>query len=355
MIEFQPASLSVPPHFDEWRPAIELVAEATLWAAHFATLLTASGGGTSSKGDASPVTAADLALQAFLVEGLRERGGDLEVVGEESTSVFAGAGGEQLRERVHQLATVARPGRGASWVDSAIDAGGADGTSSHHWIIDPIDGTRGYLRNQQYCVCLALVRDGEPVLGLAGCPRLGPRGWLMVAARGAGTHLWDLGNLAAGPRQARGGTTPRTSLIACESSDASDRARARLRRIGELLGVSLSARPMESQCKFVLVAAGEADLAIRLPSKDPAKNRDMVWDYAGAVVFAEEAGAAMSDCDGRRLRFGRGRAIDGNRGILCSASWLHDDAVAACRAADREFEIPLGSLDAGDRSGSVAG
>ena len=335
------SSLVMPPALVEFAGAVASVAEATNWAIRFGELLKGKDRGSSSKADASPVTAADMALQAFLVRALAERYGAILVVGEESTAVFTGPHGSELRSHVHEFARLATPGESDSDIDEAIESGSADGTSNQHWIIDPIDGTRGYMRGQQYCVCLALVRDGIPVLGLAGCPRLGPRGWLMGAVRGGGTWLWDLGDFSVPPVAMLATGHNRSTLIACESSGASDRAKSRLRRIGELLGAPLSARPMESQCKFVLVAAGEADLAVRLASRERERNRDMVWDYAGAVVFAEEAGAIMTDCDGVPLRFGRGRQIEGNRGILCAAPWLHARAVEACRAADREFEVDV--------------
>lgn len=332
-----------PPALAEFRAALELVADATLWAARFADLLAGTEGGTSAKADASPVTAADLALQAVLAEGLDAAFGRIPVVGEESTAVFAGEAGSALRTRVASLASMARPGLTGARLDAAIDRGCADGLSSDQWVIDPIDGTRGYLRGQQYCVCLALLRDGQPLLGVAGCPRLGERGWLVAALRGHGVYRWRLDRLDAAPERPSVSEPNRGTLVACESPGATERARVRLRRMGERLGGPLIVRPMESQCKFVLVATGESDLAIRLASFDPARNRDMVWDYAGAVVFAEEAGARMTDCDGAPLRFARGRVIDGNRGILCAAAWLHDAAIDACRAVDLEFDVPTGA------------
>lgn len=330
---------------------MEVVADATRWSIRFAEELLRDGAAANSKPDATPVTAADLALQAMLVRGLEERFGATPVVGEESTDVFRGDGGDELRRRVHRLVGMARPDLSASTIDDAIDAGCADGTSREQWIIDPIDGTRGYLRGLQYCVCLALVRDGRPVFGAAGCPRLGDAGWTVGSVLGAGTWCWPGTDVAATPHRLDASRRCRDvggrALVACESPEASVRARSRLRRLGEQLGASLIARPMESQCKFVLVASGDADLAIRFASKDASRNRDMVWDYAGAVVFAQEAGASMTDCDGEELRFGRGRAIDRNRGILCASNWLHADAVAACRVVDAEFDVlPQGTSGA---------
>lgn len=64
------------------------------------------------------------------------------------------------------------------------------------WCLDPIDGTKGFLRGEQYAVCLALVVDSKVQLGVMGCPNLpqdiskpdGPKGCLFVAVRGQGAH-----------------------------------------------------------------------------------------------------------------------------------------------------------------------
>ena len=80
------------------------------------------------------------------------------------------------------------------WLD-AIDKG--DGTTTAKgkvWALDPIDGTKGFLRQGQYAVCLALLLDGEPVLGVMGCPNLpvdfskpdSETGVLFVAVKGEG-------------------------------------------------------------------------------------------------------------------------------------------------------------------------
>ena len=64
------------------------------------------------------------------------------------------------------------------------------------WTLDPIDGTKGFLRGEQYAVCLALIVDARVQLGVIGCPNLlvdaskpdGPRGCLFVATRGQGAE-----------------------------------------------------------------------------------------------------------------------------------------------------------------------
>lgn len=68
------------------------------------------------------------------------------------------------------------------------------------WTLDPIDGTKGFLRGGQYAVCLALIVDGKVVLGVIGCPNLpvesdypdGPKGCIFVAVKGQGAEqVWQ--------------------------------------------------------------------------------------------------------------------------------------------------------------------
>lgn len=77
----------------------------------------------------------------------------------------------------------------------AIDRGNyAGGAKGRHWALDPIDGTKGFLRGGQYAVCLALIVDGIVQVGVIGCPNLplnhqqpeGERGALFIAVRGQG-------------------------------------------------------------------------------------------------------------------------------------------------------------------------
>lgn len=78
---------------------------------------------------------------------------------------------------------------------AAIDRGNSEGgPKGRHWALDPIDGTKGFLRGGQYAVCLGLIEDGEVVLGVMGCPNLavdpkqpeGDKGALFVAVKGQG-------------------------------------------------------------------------------------------------------------------------------------------------------------------------
>jgi len=61
------------------------------------------------------------------------------------------------------------------------------------WTIDPIDGTKGFLRGEQYAVCLSFLIDGNPIVGVIGCPNLPHRnnsakGYIFVAVKDQGSE-----------------------------------------------------------------------------------------------------------------------------------------------------------------------
>lgn len=81
--------------------------------------------------------------------------------------------------------------------DLGASPGGATG---RHWVLDPIDGTRGFVGMRQYAVCLGLLQDGDVALGVLGCPNL-PRGAVGDDDGGAGAADdagWGGGSEAAG-------------------------------------------------------------------------------------------------------------------------------------------------------------
>ena len=102
-----------------------------------------------------------------------------------------------LRESV-QRAVAAELGAdpGLAPVLSWVDRGRAHADGGRYWTLDPIDGTKGFLRGEQYAVALALIEGGEVVVGLLGCPNLpdaaGGRGLLFTAVRGEGARRYPL-------------------------------------------------------------------------------------------------------------------------------------------------------------------
>lgn len=154
-----------------------------------------------------------------------------------------------------------------SFYDSVLTAldlgsyqGGAQGRS---WTIDPIDGTLGFLRKEQYAVCLALIVDGQVELGVLACPNLGTtsvedphKGALFLAVKGQGGWTRSLED-GAGYSKAILAPEPKP-LRFLESVESGHSAHDVQARIGELLGVQdgTSIR-MDSQAKYGALGRGE--------------------------------------------------------------------------------------------------
>jgi 3'(2'), 5'-bisphosphate nucleotidase len=287
------------------------------------------------KGDKSPVTVADFAAQAIVCAHLeRERPGD-PVVGEEDSAALREAGRDELRARVVEHVAAAPVGRGADerQVLAWIDRGGSEARGPRYWALDPIDGTRGFLRGQQYAVALALVERGEVALGVLGCPALacdGGRGALFTAARGARTRefpLWAEG--AAGREVSVASITRAAEARFCESVESEHSDQEESAEIARRLGIRLEPYRIDSQCKYAAVARNDASIYLRMPTRED--YREKIWDHAAGKLVVECAGGVVTDVDGRPLDFARGRCLEANRGIVATSGRIHAEVLAAVR------------------------
>ena len=99
--------------------------------------------------------------------------------------------------------------------------------------------------------------------------------------------------------------------------------------ISSSLGIQREPVRLDSQAKYAVVARGEGDLYLRLPTR--ADYREKIWDHAGGVLVVEEAGGRVSDIDGKPLDFTQGRELSANRGVVVTNGKLHDDVLKAIR------------------------
>jgi 3'(2'), 5'-bisphosphate nucleotidase len=236
---------------------------------------------------------------------------------------------------VRAYAPAADPEAVCAW----IDHGGADG-GERFWTLDPIDGTKGFLRGDQYVVALALVIAGQVQIGVLGCPNLvdtrrpgaGGRGVLVFAARGQGawsTSLEALGDYARLGVSAQ--TDPRQARL-LRSFESGHTNISQIDIFAQQLGIQAEPVRMDSQAKYALLAAGQGEIYLRLLSPSKPDYREKIWDQAAGALILEEAGGRITDLHGRPLDFSTGRTLANNRGILGSNGPLHDPALQALEA-----------------------
>src|SRR5437868_404236 len=108
------------------------------------------------KKDRSPVTVADFASQALICRALEERFPNDPIIGEEDASELAASGNEQFLVRVREELRKAGVSAADKEICHWINRGNTIEHSSRFWTLDPIDGTKGFLRGEQYAVSLAL-------------------------------------------------------------------------------------------------------------------------------------------------------------------------------------------------------
>lgn len=293
-----------------------------------------------TKDDKSPVTVADFAAQAIVARRLAQRFPDAVLVGEESSGGLKDAASQATLQQITRFVQSVEPAATAENVCEWIDRGSNEAPATY-WTLDPVDGTKGFLRKDQYAVALALVKNGRVVLGALGCPELeegvrpakGGAGSILLAMRGEGAWVQSLAE-------------PHGKWTRLKASTSGDPAGARLLRsvekshtdadsisdLAEKLGVTADPVPMDSQAKYAVLAAGGGDVILRLLSPSRPDYREMIWDQAAGSIVVEEAGGRVSDLDGKPLDFSHGRTLATNRGVLVTNGPLHEAFLAGLKA-----------------------
>lgn len=284
---------------------------------------------TQQKADRSPVTIADYAAQAVAARRIAEVFPDDVVVAEENAAALRESGGQSLTGSVTGLVRTVFPEIGDAEVMEAVDRGCGEPTD-RFWVLDPLDGTKGFLRGGQYVVALALIDHGEVVAGALGCPRLSPDlgpkrggGVALLAVRGQGA--WAYARAGNDGRRLAVSTAmdPMRARILC-SHDPEHSDLEKLERLAEALGTSARPKGVDSQAKFAVLAGGRADLIIRIPSPLRPGRKERIWDFAAGCLLLEEAGGKVTDLRGAALNFGQGRELVSAYGIVASNGVLHD-------------------------------
>ena len=247
-----------------------------------------------TKPDASVVTVADFACQAAVTHLLGSSFPDIVMVAEEDADTLRDdpAAAAAVADAVNACLAAADADAAALTVDevlAAIDRGGReDGIGAKHWVLDPIDGTKGFVNSRQYAIALALVDEtGGVVHGVLGCPNLPAEsvrgrpcagdaaevespGVLVAASRGAGCFVASLGAadvvgaaVAVPPPPPRA----RSELTYMESyGDSIVAAHGVTRAVAVAAGIDNAPIPLDSQAKYAAIARGDADVYVTAPA-----------------------------------------------------------------------------------------
>ncbi|XP_010539644.1 PREDICTED: PAP-specific phosphatase HAL2-like [Tarenaya hassleriana] len=345
-------------------------------------LLPSENGGVhvESKDDDSPVTVADWSVQAVVSWVLSEvfGVGNVSIVAEEDTKALSEVDSSGLLASVlntvnESLAEAPKYGLpkpdkplGPSEILEAIGrCNSTGGPGGRHWVLDPVDGTLGFVRGDQYAVALALIEDGKVVLGVLGCPNYptkkecltngcrqimskmpgsvsdgSQKGCVMYAKRGSG-QAW-MQPLLGGGQELRFPNSGRllkvssvddpTLATVCEPVERANTNHLFTAGLTDSMGVKKQPLRVYSMVKYAAIACGDAEIFMKFAHLG---YKEKIWDHAAGVVIVEEAGGVVTDAGGRPIDFSRGVYLEGlDRGIVaCSGRALHDKIIGAVYAS----------------------
>ena len=197
-----------------------------------------------------------------------------------------------LKERLGAIAPK------AGWLSEETTDDPARLSASMLWLVDPIDGTRDYVRGRTgWCVSVALIADGVPLFEVMAAPATGQ---LWVAKVGEGVRCNDK-RLTASQRNAFVG-----ARVPADDLPKMDR------------DLTLVIKPNSIAMRMTMVACDRADLVATLRWGNE-------WDIAAAHLIAQEAGAKISDARGGMIRYNKSDPRD--FGLICCAAGIHEAAV----------------------------
>ncbi|CAL5228744.1 g11929 [Coccomyxa viridis] len=318
----------------------------------------------TDKSDDSPVTIADYGAQALVAWSLQKEMPNLPfsmVAEEDSDDLRKSEEGKGLAAKITALvnetiSAEANAGPNSLSQDDVlalIDSGNSQGGSEgFHWVLDPIDGTRGFVGMRQYAVCLGLLHHGKVVVGVLGCPNLPQKriedadgvaesaskagtdgvGVIFAAERNQGAFAGPLsGNGRPGEQLQLGDSQDFSQVRFMESYESKHSDHDFTAMLAAKLGVTQSPLRLDSQAKYGALARGDAAINLRFPHKS---YREKIWDHVAGALIVEEAGGKISDASGAPLDFGKGRWLDLDRGIVSATPTVYKALLQAIKEVE---------------------
>ena len=304
-----------------------------------------------TKSDDSPVTrkfnvnfnsplltllVADISAQIIINHRLESAFENVVVIGEEDSTEIS----ESLFIKIKELLSEFEISKeldlsSKEAIGKILRSNEVDDSVKRYWTVDPIDGTKGFIRGDQYSVCIALIdRETElPLISALGCPNLTvdgeeEKGMLMISVASVGNFVCKLGQGIEELKKLQKFAL-QTDLSKAIFTGAVVSSHTNPLEIDAIKSNFCNEMPvvrMDSQCKYGLLALDRAHVYYRRhASKDPTVRRDWqcdyieaIWDNAPGYLFVKEAGGLVTDFEGNDLRFPPQKHFKVVGGILAS-------------------------------------
>jgi len=285
-----------------------------------------------TKKDKSPVTIADFTAQAIVCKILINRFPDIPIVGEERSDALKKPEHKEILDKI--IHYIENDGKISEILNrenlfQSIDLGGSEPNSQTFWTLDPVDGTKGFLRGEQFAIALALIVEGEVKLGILGCPNLtlpgqqSNQGYLFFAVKNQGTQLLNAESGETRKVNCSSISDPKMMRFV-ESYESSHSNQDMQMQIARTLEMEQDPVRLDSQVKYGIVATGNAEIYLRIPNPKTPDYREKIWDHAAGSLVVQEAGGIVTDILGKKLDFSAGKTLKNNSGVFASVPSVHD-------------------------------
>ncbi|XP_073151630.1 3',5'-bisphosphate nucleotidase AHL-like [Henckelia pumila] len=336
-------------------------------------LLSAGFDQVRSKDDDSLVTVADWSVQATVSLMLSQNLGDqsISIVAEEDSQTLSKPESSALLalvvDAVNECLSQA-PRFGLQGPDKVLAASQIIDAISHcnsnggpfgrHWVLDPVDGTLGFVRGDQYAVALAMIDDGEVVLGVLGCPNYPVKDDTLnmysqqndvrseISSREVGCVMYTQKHARNSwmqpllrrdkrlewPNSAKlirvSSIDDPAQATFCEPVESNNSDHSFSAGVANTVGLRKKPLRVHSMVKYGAIARGEAEIYMKFARSG---YKEKIWDHAAGVLLVQEAGGVVTDAAGRSLDFSRGIYLESlDKGLVaCCGSRLHEQIIAA--------------------------
>jgi len=284
------------------------------------------------KQDSEPVTIADYGSQALIGYALMQHCPDDAVLAEEAGSQFLElTSDKQKAEIINLLTTILDFNVSKDDIVAWLDQGTKVENPARTWIVDPIDGTKGFVAMRHYAIGVGIVENGQPVGGIIAAPGYGD-GISGDDDEGALFYIQDgvayQEPLMGGSARQISVSSRQDDLTIVQSYERKHASKSRMAITREKAGMAdATIFELDSMEKYALVANGYADVYLRLPNLDNTRPH-MTWDHAPGVALVLAAGGKATDVTGEPLDFSKGRILP-NRGMVVSNGLVHDRLITA--------------------------
>ena len=340
-------------------------------------IITSQDKGIVEKEDLSPVTVADFAIQALLTATIQHAFPGDNVVGEENASELradllllehvyellrwvAGYGDSEAADEARAAfpADCCRVPKSREHMCNLIDECGSSGPAKEGrtWVIDPIDGTKTYVRGELYAINVALLVDGKQAVGVVGCPNMSmdvrapllnadidPSGCIVFAVKDHGAFVRPLdGSIEEAEAKTRRLTLHDPDLTVSDlrfvtSVTLTDSA---LAGVHEAFAKSIDVPyPGCDLLPWVLrwtgLALGLGNTTIWAYKRIDRLGK--IWDHAGAMLLFEETGGHITDVHGKAIDLTAGRKMKDNYGFVAAPGKLHSEVLERLHVVMRDM------------------